>query len=542
MLFVATHDGLLHAFRTDEDPTIVTKDSLLAGGEMWAFLPRYSLPRISQIKLVTSQDASYMNAPITAQHVLLQRDVLSGTTAPTTAQNWRAVVIAGAGEAGFGYTALDVTSPEDPQVMWEITPDRHCFGAVTVGSQFGPMCLATSKFAEMGRSTARAVITSLYYTNAAGVTAERAVVVLPFGKASSESSAATTAQLEGSGERGVYVLDMQTGDILRKFLTTDLITTGAPFTIGDKTQLGRFWTEPACFNNAAGQVTTRCFLGDSKGMTWRIDLSSTDPTAWSMRFFFDLYNGTTLPTNLQFDLSSSNRLPITSPPSLSAMQNGSLAVVLGSGNGDVVTNATARSVVVSLKEAYTIGADGTAAPPLGSLNWLKILDAGERFIGPPLIFAYYAYWASFAVAQNGLCDIGTARLWGVRYDRAQSASDPQDTMGAFPNPQAPSTVSANLDYQQVGAYRPSPVDLQPEPSCLFGCPPNSPQCLIAKGAPLGGTTPKYELSVAVAGNVQSAYQTPSSNGNGSASVGTIAVTPPQPRTAAVITGWDLLFD
>ncbi len=541
MLFVATHDGLLHAFRTDEDPAITTQDASLAGDEMWSFLPRFSLSRVAQMKLVTSPDASYLNAPITAQHVLLSRDISSGATAATTSGNWRAVVIAGAGEAGSGYTALDVTSPDDPQVMWEITPDRHCFGAVTVGMQFGPACLASSKFAEMGRSTARPVIANLYYTNLAGVTAERAVVIVPFGKAPADSTVSNLG-VEGTGQRGVYVLDLQNGDILRKFLTDDLITTGAPFAINDKALLGNFWTEPGCFNNSAGQVATRCILGDSKGMVWRMDLSAANPNDWTMRYFFDLYNGPSLPNTLQFDLSSTSRMPITTPPSMSMMQNGNLAVVIGSGNGDLDTGSVARDVVVSLTEAYTLADDGTAKPPVGTVNWLKVLDAGERFIGPPLIFAYYAYWASYVVSKDGLCQTGIARLWGVRYDRRQSVSDIQDTIGAFINPQSPNNISANLDFQEVGAYRPSPVDLQPEPSCISGCPPNNPQCLLAKGAALGPSAPKYELSVAVAGNVQSAYQTPKSSGSGSPSVGTIATTPPQPRTAAVITGWDLLLD
>ncbi len=541
MLFASTHDGLLHAFRTDMDPLITTKDSQTAGDEMWAYLPRFSLTRIAQMKLVTSPDASYLNTPITAQHVLLHRDISVGSTSDATKLNWRAVVVVGAGESGSGYAALDVTSPDDPQVLWEITPESQCFGAVAVGTLFGPMCVPTGKFVEMGRSTARPVITNLYYTNTAGVTAERAVVILPFGKAPSESNA-TNYGVEGTGERGVYVLDLESGDMIRKFVTDELITTGAPFAIADKTKLGRFWAEPACFNNAAGQVTTRCFLGDSKGMVWRLDLAVPDPNNWKLRFFFDLYNGTSLPTSLQYPLASVDRRPITTPPSLSTMQNGELAVVVGSGNGDVETTLTARDVVVSLTEAYTVAADGTATPPLGSLNWLKILEAGERFIGPPLVFAYYAYWATYTVAKQGLCDIGGARLWGVRYDRRQSPSDSQDTIGAFPNPVSPSNSSSNLDYQEVGSYRPSPVDLQPEPACIAGCPPNNPQCLLAKGAALGGGAPKYELSVAVSGNVQSAYQTPKSSSNGSASVGTISTLPPQPRTAAMITGWDLLLD
>ena len=543
MLFAATHDGLLHAFRTDEDTVITTKDGLVAGDEMWAFLPRFGLQRIAKMKLVTSPDVSFLNAPITAQHVLLQRDVSAGITAGATDLNWRAVVIVGAGEAGSGYAAIDVTAPDDPQVMWEITPDYHCFGAVSVGAQFGPTCLSTTKFGDMGRSTARPVIATLFYTNVGGVTAERAVAIIPFGKAPSESSVDNQG-VEGSSSsdhRGVYVLDLQNGEILRMFTTDELVLTGMPFTVPDTSLLGRFWTEPACFNNAPGQVATRCFIGDSKGMMWRIDLAAPNPLDWRMRFFFDLYAGPTLPVNLQFDLASVDRMPITTPASLSTTQGGELTVVVGSGNGDLDTNLVARDVVVSLLEAYTVAADGTAKPPLGTVNWLKILETGERFVGPPLVFAFYAYWASYMVAKNGSCEIGAARLWGVRYERRQTPTDISDTIGAFQNPQASTSAANNLDFLEVGAFRPSPVDLQPAPSCISGCPPGNPACLIAKGATvLGGAAAAFQLTVS--GNTPSSYQTPKSAANGTASVGAIAVTPPQPRTAAFITGWDLLLD
>lgn len=541
MLFVATHDGLLHAFRTDEDPAITTKDSLLAGDELWSFLPRFSLSRIEQIQLVTSPDASYLNAPLTAQHVLLKRDFASGATSASTAANWRAVVLAGAGEAGAGYVALDVTSPEDPQLMWEISPDRHCYGNTTVNNIPGPTCVLTSKFGQMGRSTVRPVIANLFVNDASNQPSERAVAIIPFGKSPSDSAVSNNG-VDGTGERGVYVLDLTNGDILRKFTTSDLVLTGMTATPNDPSSVGYFWTEPSCFNNAAGQITTRCFLGDSKGIVWRMDLSAPNPADWKLRFFFDLYHGSTLPGGLQLSLTDANRVPITTTPSISTTVGGNLAIVIGSGNGDLVTNLTKRDVIVSLREAYNVADDGTALPPLGDLNWLKILDDSERFIGPPIIFASYAFWSTFAVSATGLCDGGTARLWGVRYDRRQTVSDPQDTIGAFPNPQKPADQSAMMDFQSVGQYKPSPVDLQPEPACTNGCPPTNAQCVLGKGGALVGGAPKYELSVAVAGNVQSSYQTPKSGQNGEASVGTVSVLPPQPRTAAIITGWDLLLD
>ena len=542
MLFVATHEGLLHAFRTDADTTITTQDGALLGDEMWSFMPRFTLTRLPQMKLVTSADASFLGAPVTAQHVLLKRDFSAGTTAASTAANWRAVVIVGAGEAGSGYTALDVTAPDDPRVMWEIAPDHHCWGDQTsVTGTPGPRCVNSTKFAQMGRSTARAVISTLYLNDGSGIASERAVAILPFGKPAS-ASATDNLGVEGTGQRGVYIVDLANGDILRKFVTADLGLSGFPYAVTDTSKLGYPWSTAGCYNNAIGQIATRCFVGDSRGVVWRLDLSSPDPTQWDMRFFSDLYGDTDLPPAFLLPLDSADRAPIQSPPSISTTSAGTVQVITGTGDGDIATNSTKRDVVVSLKEAYHIAADGTALPPLGEVTWAKQFDAGERFIGPPLVFANYAFWSTYVVAAAGLCEDGTARLWGARFDRRQSTSDPTDTFGAFPDPQKPADQSKNLDYQAVGKYKPSPVDLQPEPACTAGCPPNNPSCVLAKGAALGGGSPKYELSVAVVGNVQSAYQTPKDGNAGTASVGSIAITPPQPRSAAVITGWDLLLD
>ena len=180
--------------------------------------------------------------------------------------------------------------------------------------------------------------------------------------------------------------------------------------------------------------------------------------------------------------------------------------------------------------------------PIAKRVWLAALDDYERYVGPPLIFASDAYWATYKVLQDGACDVGTARLWGVRFDRTQTASDPTSLSGVFPDSATPALASANHSFVEVGAYKPSPVDVQPVPSCVAGCAPTDANCARAAGGQLGGAKPKYQIGVAVSGNVQGAYQTPKVNTGTQASVGTIAKDIPQPKSAATVTGWDLLLD
>lgn len=537
MLFAATHDGLLHAFRTDTNPAISVQDDLTAGDEMWAWLPKFTLGRISQMRLVTAPNASYLGGSITAGHVLLTR---SSTSITEAAKQWRAVVIVGAGDAGAGYTALDVTAPSDPRMLWEVAPDQYCFGSVTVDGVTGPNCLITNKFKDMGRSTARPVIASLFYNNGISV-AERAVVFLPMGTPAADAGVENLG-VEGDGQRGLYILDLATGAIVRKFTTDDLDLGDTETPIPDRAQLGNFWTEVSCFNNTPGRVVNRCFVGDSKGMFWRLDLSSVNPSDWKLRVFFDAYYGTDALASLQLPLTSADRVPILSPPSLASGSGGVINAVFGTGGVDRVATAARKNLVYSLAERFTTSAGGTAAAPHATVNWVTALQDFERFVGPPLVFANNAYWASYRVLQDGSCDVGTSRLWGVRFDKALSPSDPTSVIGVFPDTEKPTLVSANHPYVDAGEYKPSPVDVQPVPSCVGNCAPTDVNCALAAGGQLGGAKPKYQIGVATSGAVQGDYQTPKSNTGTPASVGTISRDIPQPKSTATVTGWDLLLD
>ncbi len=535
MLFTSTHDGLLHAFRTDRDPTITLQDNLVAGDELWSFLPRFNLQRIAQLRLVSDADGSYLGGAIAARHVLLERD---SSSLPNTALNWRAVVIAAAGEGGAGYAALDVTSPQAPTLLWEITPNGHCWGQGTVSSLTGPKCLNTTTFIDMGRSTARPVLAQLFFEKSSVVT-ERSVAIIAGGKPPNLSSV-TNPGVDGNGERVVWVLDTLTGDVIRRFSAGDMVTTGITTTITDPDDLGTFWSEPACFDNGPGQITTRCFIGDSKGMLWRIDLSATDPDDWEMVWLHDAYSGTDTPATWVRALDNAERVPVLSPPSISRGFDGSLIVIYGTGGVDDAVSATRRHLVYSLTETFVLADDGTASTVTAARNWVTVLGDTEHFVGPPLVFARNAYWTTYAIASDGACTIGAAWVWGGRFDKPASVSDPTDIRGAFINPADPSSSDANLDRLTLGLFRPSPVDVLPVPACVQGCPPSDSSCILAGGGALGGARPKHEISVAVAGPVQSDSQKPKTGTQ--PQIGTINQAIPQPRLASVVTGWDLLLE
>lgn len=537
MLFAATHDGLLHAFRTDRSTAITTKFLDVAGDEMWAWLPKFSLRRISQLKLVTLADASYLGGSITTGHVQLSRTGLEAG-ADDLARKWRAVVIAGAGTAGSGYTALDVTSPDDPRLLWEINPESRCYGAQVSSPAPGPTCLASTSYQNMGRSTARPILTNLYFRYNNAPAAQRAVVIVPMGLPPSQASV-TNFGVEGQGGRGLYIIDLETGALIRELDTASMDKSGMPMTVAD-TDLGYFAADIACVPAGTGQIATRCFAGDTKGMLWRIDLTDQDPNNWTFKFFHDAYGGPDVPAGWQKAIDSADRAPVASAPSLSVNAAGNIVIIYGTGSGDDESSSTRLHTVHSLTETFVAQQDGVM--PQVSVNWQKRLDAHERFIGPPVVFALHAYWSSWEVAQDGACVTGVGKIWGARYDRSQSPSAKEDLWGAFPNPSAPSTVSANLDFVELGPERPSPVDIQPLPACRGTCSPTDVNCVAsAATSGLSAGKPSYQVQVAT--------PTAATQGRGldpilgaQPAVGTATQSIPQPRTTAVITGWDLLLE
>jgi len=106
-VYVGANDGMLHAFDAQ------------TGQERWAYVPR-----MLHGELYKLADANYaQNHRFYVNGVITVGDAYDGS-------DWRTVLIAGLGGGGKGYFALDVTDPDDPQVLWEYTNSN-------LGSTFG---------------------------------------------------------------------------------------------------------------------------------------------------------------------------------------------------------------------------------------------------------------------------------------------------------------------------------------------------------------------------------------------------------------------
>jgi len=95
MVYVGANDGMLHAFDAE------------TGQEAWAFVPEYALPKLAAIA-----DTAYCHN-YTVDLTPSVRDCKIGGV-------WRTVLVGGGRQGGAGYFALDITAPDNPQLLWQV--------------------------------------------------------------------------------------------------------------------------------------------------------------------------------------------------------------------------------------------------------------------------------------------------------------------------------------------------------------------------------------------------------------------------------------
>lgn len=524
MLYVGTHDGLLHAFRVDRPDTSPHADW---GRELWAFIPSHLLKRVKELPNVF---VPLMDGEPVVKDILLKRTYESLGSVQEEAQRWRAVLVTGYGKGGRGYVALDVTDPTSPAFMWEISPEGRWYVENGV-PRFGAPSQEENNFGRLGFTLSKPSLGTVFIG-----TEEVAVAV--FGGGSGEGLGA------GVG-KGVFVVRLDNGEKLAEFRA------GAnPANVEDPCNMGG-GSEPradmvgdvTCYSTFPGTFITRCFLGDRAGRLWRVDVGRPSVALWKLQLFYDPYKSVSPPV----DIDSPIRAPALEAPSV-AVKPGrpELVVVYGGGDMDKIDDTTAKAFVASVSETQPRPED---VPGLRScspfqetvcsdpnrktsvLNW-KIflgydehlhavprpeedqltpgeLPLGERMMGAPVIFSNAVYFTTFAVDMGvGLlqeCKPGIGWLWGVdSYQRPQSGDDV--CMNPLPRlvvmeGEVPTYLRKERIGGPGGAAIPFGLVVAQKPACFSGRSPGNalppsecPQCTFAS---LRAPSPQIIVQTAV---------------------------------------------
>lgn len=96
-VYVGGNDGMMHAFNAE------------SGRELFAFVPRSVLPNLDELTNPNYGHRFFVDGQ------MVVRDAYNG--------GWKRVLVGGLGAGGRGIFAIDVTNPESPSVLWEITGD-----------------------------------------------------------------------------------------------------------------------------------------------------------------------------------------------------------------------------------------------------------------------------------------------------------------------------------------------------------------------------------------------------------------------------------
>lgn len=415
MLYTATNDGQLHAFKianNPKDPDDTFTVQARANNELWSYMPPAVLPDIPSLYPHTHQ--LLLDGKAIVKDVVLHR---TKTEAENGEGEWRTVLVAGFGSGRGGYYAIDITNPvpkEDeadsgPKLLWQLTTDDD--GNPLFGTGGTP------------------AITTLFFDPTGGTNPEEfAVAILPGGDSSAplagncnrsqnwgsnvDAEFAPRSQVPcyaSTPARSVTIVRLDTGEVVRSFrrqgdpkgsLVDEKVKDGDAFAPLDSPMTG----QPVLFPSTTGAVAHRAFIGDRDGGLWRINFSSAKPSEWEIDLFFDAY-----PSPLGNGARAGQ--PIATPPILSVDSLGNLVVMFSTGDQESFTpSGSMRNYVWSLREG-----DASESYKSEAL-WFIPLDGGARVSGPMSLFTSVLYFSTFAPTAGGnLCSAGVSKIWGVDY-------------------------------------------------------------------------------------------------------------------------------
>jgi type IV pilus assembly protein PilY1 len=470
IVYAASNDGILHAFWADV-PT-------LENNEEWALIPPAALANLAPS--YPSSHAFLLDGRPVVKDVVWDRNAASVSTA--SGNPWHTMLVEGFGEASSlpGYIAVDVTQPDPSQLVTVSgsVPSASPPNAPVLRWQLSTV--PAHNFPLFGLHSGTPTIATLFMDPGDGNGArDIGVAVLPGGQTGTPTTSAgngaacerwsnlpqNTGKYSDSAPIGTYVartgvrcwggtgsptdtvagrdlmiVRLDTGEILRVFtrlgdvqnnFTGDTLLaasriTDVPF---DSPIVGT----PIIYPADVGTDTTKIFVGDADGTLWRIDVSDSNPANWTGGLYLDAYNQT-VDTNAT---AWSDGQPFGVSPTLSVNAAGQLVMNAATTTTDQF-DTSGIYMIYSLTEAV----QGTLSPALrAQVNWYinspltnaaststQMLYPGERVSGPMTVFNGELFLATYAANTQSstvsTCNNGTARIWGMDYQIADTANPP----------------------------------------------------------------------------------------------------------------------
>jgi type IV pilus assembly protein PilY1 len=584
MVYVATTDGLLHAFGQP--------GTTVANNERWAMLLPAVMPNL--LSSYPAADKFLLDGRPVVKDVVWDRT--QGTVGGGTA--WHTTLVASFGPQQLGYYAIDVTnpsfqsvpstepSPTGPVFLWQVTKMP-----ATNQALFGPggaTPAITTVFANVDNTVPHEIGVAILpgggllsapttpAGNAAGCTRDIVQRNLgSAGEATVPSSAspsykyrtavrcwgATGAYADPVAGRSVSVVRLDTGEVLRTFmrkadtaaLPNDTLLTATPSRILDTPLDSPMTGTPAVYPSDVGADATKFFIADQDGTIWKFDLTDTNPSNWTGKLFLDLYNQTA-DTNAAAT-SWNDGEPVSVPLVTSLDPAGEVVVHAATGTLDQF-DTSGLNYVYSITEK--VQTQSSVASLRASVNWFMnsqsgslpyAMDQGERVAGPMTVFDGTLFFMTFDASSNSgsSCSPGWAHLYGRDYVTPISASGAPykggvNHLSATQFPNAATNGWARADELTQGA----PGNTQMSPQNLQGkvipgvAVQQTTACVTAGAATSDLYVPGAMHAPATSmtpGTYSLVAQVGTGNSTNGGSVETVQVPLPTPMEPTVINSW-----
>ncbi|WP_281212316.1 pilus assembly protein [Shewanella insulae] len=475
-IFVGTNHGALHAFR-DYGPSV---------NESWAFMPYQLLPNLATIR----RD-SYL-----AGHSIYGMDgspvaYIERSTSGLITKAW---LFVGMRRGGQSYYAIDITNPDSPTLMWQISNN-------------------TNGLTDMGQTWSTPVVTKIPGS-------DKPVVIFGGGYNQGYDSGVGS----NSVGRMVYLVDAETGNLIHSFgASGGTVLPGIEDSI-----VGSI----ATLDSNSDGYTDRLYAADLGGNVWRMDLPAADKSTWSgfkfaelggsllssdRRFFYE-------PSVAQTYFTNTTKVTVTDGSGTTttvAYQNVPYdAVTLGSGNRADPLSLSTEDMFFVLQDRYVIsqkfGDGGTAVPPpITYANLYNVTSAapsteteniefgtkkgwyfdfsvtGEKSLSPSVIIKGKVYFTSFIptqpAADQNVCSVSSVgRLYMLDLHKGARFTE-EYVIDVCDNciPQPPKIITPPVDPDNPGS--------ESEPVLIIGkgkCDEDGENCTGTVGLESGLTTNK----------------------------------------------------
>jgi type IV pilus assembly protein PilY1 len=374
-VYFGTNDGVFHAMAL-EDHTTPSGTVLRGGEEIWGYVPPAVMPVLNDARqahqfLVDGQ-------PIVRDVFFRRRpgDAPDGTL-------YHTVLLFGLRQGGRAYTAIDVTDPTAPVLLWQWTHEH-------MGQTYGRPAM-TQALVDVGAGPEIRAVALL--PGGHGERGLGACNVLPSNRAPRSAGQTGDARPQnscwvGPQGRSFHVVDVATGEAIRSWTATDI---QVPMT-----------GSVSLFTGEIGSTASRAYVTSADGVIWRLDMSSSNPADWTFRPFHDIYWG---------DQPTAGHTSMDAPI-VSVDAEGRPLIVVATGDLDNL-ETPGTNFVVSLTE------NATAVPFVATaeINWEIRLRPNELVTGPLELYDGRVYFGTFisSVTAADACQYGSSRLWGVDY-------------------------------------------------------------------------------------------------------------------------------